>query len=70
MIVGQENVGKTTLLSSIKGKTKLSKAFGKPPLSTDGIDIAEFTTTSSKKEKDGSKEKPVKIDWSAWGESL
>eukprot|EP01117_Protostelium_nocturnum_P004285 TRINITY_DN1566_c0_g1_i1.p1 TRINITY_DN1566_c0_g1~~TRINITY_DN1566_c0_g1_i1.p1 ORF type:complete len:1485 (+),score=528.53 TRINITY_DN1566_c0_g1_i1:71-4525(+) len=69
MIVGQENVGKTTLLGAIKGKTKIAKMLSGAPLSTDGIDIAEFSTTSlkeDKKAKGKEKTKSVKIDWSAW----
>ncbi|PRP77349.1 hypothetical protein PROFUN_05594 [Planoprotostelium fungivorum] len=68
MVMGQESTGKTTLLSSIKGKIKFPKILQKAPAVTEGINIVEFSTTATREPKKDSKEKekPVKIDWSAW----
>jgi GTPase SAR1 family protein len=61
MIVGQENVGKSSLLRSLKNANSKVKATSFANLlSTDGIDVQSFST--KKKDKD----KRVKIDWSAW----
>ncbi|EFA77446.1 leucine-rich repeat-containing protein [Heterostelium album PN500] len=51
MIVGQENVGKTTLLKALKDKKKKPQATG-PNISTDGIDIDNWVIPAQFEELD------------------
>lgn len=64
MVVGQENVGKTTLLQALRNT---SKTIGdhSTPLSTDGIDIATWKVKLDKGDKQENK-KAKKIEFSCW----
>eukprot|EP00026_Physarum_polycephalum_P000783 Phypoly_transcript_00784.p1 GENE.Phypoly_transcript_00784~~Phypoly_transcript_00784.p1 ORF type:complete len:1126 (+),score=166.43 Phypoly_transcript_00784:12-3389(+) len=58
MVVGQENVGKTTLLQALRNTTKMMGDHS-IPLSTDGIDIATWKVKLDKVTK-------KKIEFSCW----
>ena len=50
MIVGQENVGKSTLLHALR-QVKLKKRSKRPNISTDGIDISDWEVRDSESKK-------------------
>jgi GTPase SAR1 family protein len=72
MVVGQENVGKTTLIRSLNKKKvkKISKSptsLGLPNMSTDGIDIEDWSIEVTFKDKDkDAKPRKQNVTFSVW----